>query len=82
MMNLELPFIEGFYYLESEDEWRLDLSDGYLTLWKKPTNNSIWVLSKVDIEDNIYQISSGYDYQIVNSIKAVIRDIKIEELLS
>jgi hypothetical protein len=34
MMNLELPFIEGFYYYESEDEWRLDLSDGYLTLWK------------------------------------------------
>lgn len=80
-MNLELPFTEGFYYYEEEDEWRFDTFNGYLTLWKKPTNQSIWVLSKVDLEDNIQHIFSGYEYQISNSIKSLIRDIKLEELL-
>lgn len=80
-MNLELPFTEGFNYYEEEDEWRFDTFDGYLTLWKKPTNQSIWVLSKVDLEDNIQHIFSGYEYQISNSIKSLIRDIKLEELL-
>lgn len=80
-MNLELPFTEGFYYYEEEDEWRFNTFNGYLTLWKKPTNQSIWVLSKVDLEDNIQHIFSGYEYQISNSIKSLIRDIKLEELL-
>ena len=80
-MNLELPFTEGFYYYEEEDEWRFNTFNGYLTLWKKPTNQSILVLSKVDLEDNIQHIFSGYEYQISNSIKSLIRDIKLEELL-
>jgi hypothetical protein len=78
-MNLELPFTEGFYYYEEEDECIFDTFDGYLTLCKKPTDKSIWVLSRVDLEDNIQHIFSRYE--ISNSIKSLIRDIKIQELL-
>lgn len=72
----------GFIYNSKDDEWRLSTFEGYYVLWERPNNKSTWVLSYVDKDDYIYEISRGYDKEVSDSIKSVIRDKKLEEILS
>jgi hypothetical protein len=72
----------GFEYFEDEDEWRFHTYDGYLVIWEKPNNKSMWVLSEVDSDDYIYELINGYEYEIINQIKSIKRDTLIGELLS
>jgi hypothetical protein len=80
MLDTPFPINHGFEYYEKEDEFRLYLdSDEYLLIWEIREK---WEISFVDKEDNQSFLCKGDERKILESIKQIIRDRKINYLIS
>lgn len=71
----------GFKYNDILDEWSKPTFDGYIIIWKKP-DSSKWRISYEDLDNYLYPVFEGYDYEIGNILKSFERDKKLEELLN
>jgi hypothetical protein len=79
----DFPKDWGFMYDEDTDEWFRKTNMGLLILYRKLTSYFTWSLSFVDEDDyQHFLIESDNESEIISQFKIVIRDSKIDELLS
>ncbi len=79
MLDKSFPINHGFEYYEEDDEFRLYLDSNYLLLWEM---NGKWEVSFVDNEDNQKFLCKGDEGRILEAIIQIIRDRKIDYLIS
>lgn len=79
MLDTPFPINYGFEYYEEDDEFRLYLDSNYLLLWEM---NGKWEVSFVDNEDNQNFLCKGDEGRILEAIIQIIRDRKIDYLIS
>lgn len=78
MLDTPFPINLGFDYYENDDEFRLYLNpEEYFLVWEIREK---WEISFVDKEENQEFIAKGDDITIINIVKSIIRDRKIDLL--
>ena len=83
MSDLYFPANLNFMYDDDNEEWIRRIDKGLLILYRKLNSYYTWCLSYVDDDDYQYfLIESDIEEEIMNKLKIIIRDSKINELLS
>ena len=78
MLDTPFPINLGFDYYENDDEFRLYLNpEEYFLVWEIREK---WEISFIDKEENQEFIAKGDDITIINIVKSIIRDRKIDLL--
>ena len=78
MLSIPFPINHGFEYYENDDEFRLYIDHNeYFLVWEIKGK---WEISHVDKEDNQKFLAKGDETKIVNVIRSLIRDRKIDLL--
>lgn len=78
MLDTAFPINLGFDYYENEDEFRLYLnSEEYILVWEIREK---WEVSFVDKQENQTFITKGDKETIIDTLKSLIRNRKIDLL--
>lgn len=72
----------GFEYIEDMYEYRKQMNNSYILIYKPISKNYVWNVYIVDEEDYLYSISEIEDNDNFKSkLKSILRDVIIENLL-